>query len=332
MGERACRSVRGRASIATDVGTIGDRATTSRRADPGGRYYVVADGVGGLPAGGVASAMAVEVVRKRLDAARAELAALATTTQAARRDRVDEIVVSAVHDAHRAVYERARREPDKYGMSTTLDLVVLAGGEAVVAHVGDGRVYAIRDGAACQLTSDHNVRELMMASGSRSPTEARQMPGADLLLNAIGMNAELTIDLLHRELRAGDVVLLATDDLYDCLPDDELAGRLSSRRPAAALRDLVDRGRARVGRDDMTGIIVEIVDEPLGAPQRRPASPLPPPASPASRSIALGALRRAVPLPPDRSPPRHVASASASSDAAFVTLTDEVLDDDPVDP
>jgi len=319
---------RGRAVMRSDRGLVRERNEDAAYIDPDGEFFVIADGVGGYPAGDVASTMAVELVRQRLDAARVEIDAYAVKPSEARRDALEALLVAAVTEAHAAVYERAQAEPDKYGMATTLDVLLVAGTDAFVAHVGDSRVYLVRDGAERQLTSDHTIAEMIPG---RSPI-------TNVLLNAVGMSPEITIDLLHEELQPGDRLVLCTDGLYAYFPGDELAMRVGSGSTTAAMRELIDLARTRGGHDNITGVIIEVAEVPIEAPRVTRSG-----YQPQLRVIRTDrdeetmpntpfAKAKAAPPPlahPARGtmPPPRRASASGSLSGPLGAVNDDALDD-----
>src|SRR5688572_13311492 len=142
------------AVMVTDVGVVRDHNEDSAHVDPDGTFFIVADGMGGHAAGEVASAMAVETVKTTLENARPQIRSFAARpTEQGRRDLVG-LLQSSVLAAHQAVFQRGSKESDKQGMGTTLDVVMVAGNEAFIAHVGDSRTYLVREGRASQITTD----------------------------------------------------------------------------------------------------------------------------------------------------------------------------------
>lgn len=253
-----------RASMLTDVGMIREHNEDAAHVDPEGDFFIVADGMGGHAAGEVASAMAVEAVGAALAAARPEIAAFAgKPTEDGRRGLVG-VLENAVKAAHQAVFERGSREADKQGMGTTLDVLLLAGAEAFVAHVGDSRTYLIRDGKANQITTDHTVAEVLVIEGKLSVEEAQVSPLRTILVNAVGVAADVGVEMAHVTLKKGDHILLCSDGLHDYFPaEQEIAGVVSEAQPAEALDRLVTTAKNRGGHDNITGVLFEVLAVPL---------------------------------------------------------------------
>jgi serine/threonine protein phosphatase PrpC len=230
-------------------------------ADPQGMFFVVADGMGGHAAGEVASAMAVEEMRRALETARPQIAGFAQSPTEDARKQLVTLLEASVQKAHQAVYERGGRESDKKGMGTTLDVLLIADGEAFVAHVGDSRTYLLRSGSVAQVTTDHTVAEVLMIEGKLTAEEARMSPLRTILINAIGVSADVGVELAHIRLRRGDKLLLCSDGLHDYFPSElELGDLLSEGDGARGLEQLVNLAKERGGHDNITGILVEVVD------------------------------------------------------------------------
>ncbi|HTJ41114.1 MAG TPA: protein phosphatase 2C domain-containing protein [Kofleriaceae bacterium] len=273
----------------SDVGAVRDRNEDAAYADPDGRFVILADGMGGHSAGDVASAMAVEIAREMLEAGAHELAAFASDPTVARRRRVRAMLDRAIQLANEAISLRARREPDKRGMGTTLELVVLAGDEILVAHVGDSRTYLLRDGALTQLTFDHTVAETMRRAGTWTDEEADASPMRSALSSAVGVMDDPMIDHVGVPLEPGDRVLVCSDGLYDYFKADELGALLAGDDPDAALTALIAEARARGGHDNITGVIVDV--DPDGAPDAlddEPTTPINVPLEPAGPLNGMG--------------------------------------------
>jgi serine/threonine protein phosphatase PrpC len=256
--------LRVRAGMRTDVGVERANNEDSAFVDDGGRYAVLADGMGGAGAGEIASAIAVEEVRAALDGSADTFAAFDGEPSETGRDAVRAAIEQAVLHAHEAVAARAKAEPDKHGMGTTLDLVVVAGGEAFISHVGDGRTYLIRDGKALQITADHTVAAALQRAGALSDAEAANSPLRTVLASAIGLPKMFKVDHGHLELLAGDRLLICTDGLHGYFEDDDLAHRLSIAELGAALAGLIEDAKARGGKDNITGIVLDVFSTHAG--------------------------------------------------------------------
>lgn len=252
-----------RSHMITDVGMVRDHNEDCAYVDTGADFFVVADGMGGHAAGEVASAMAVATVREALETARTTIENFASSPSDDGRKELVTVLESAVRQAHQAVYDRGANETDKQGMGTTLDVVMLAGPEAFVAHVGDSRTYLVRDGKAAQITTDHTVAEVLVIEGKLSLEEAQISPLRTILVNAIGVAPDVGVEMAHVRLRTGDQLLLCSDGLHDYFPlEQELADHLTGANPEKALAEMVDIAKNRGGHDNITGVVVEILDAP----------------------------------------------------------------------
>ncbi|MGE0396776.1 MAG: PP2C family serine/threonine-protein phosphatase [Kofleriaceae bacterium] len=247
--------------LVTDVGVVRDHNEDSAHMEAGKGFFIVADGMGGHAAGEVASAMAVETVKKTLEGARAEIEAFKKAPSDPGRRGLVQLLQNAVLAAHQAVYQRGQAEQDKAGMGTTLDVVLVAGPEAFVAHVGDSRTYLIRDGKSSQITTDHTVAEVLVIEGKLTIEEAQVSPLRTILVNAIGVSADVGVEMAHVTLKKDDRLLLCSDGLHDYFPmEEEIAQRLSTESPGKALEEMVELAKTRGGHDNITGVTVHILD------------------------------------------------------------------------
>ena len=247
--------------LVTDVGVVRDHNEDSAFMEPSKGFFIVADGMGGHAAGEVASAMAVDTVRKTLEGARTEIEAFKKAPSDAGRRGIVQLLQNAVLSAHQAVYQRGQAEPDKAGMGTTLDVVLVAGPEAFVAHVGDSRTYLIRDGKPSQITTDHTVAEVLVIEGKLTIEEAQVSPLRTILVNAIGVSADVGVEMAHVTLKKGDRLLLCSDGMHDYFPaEDEIAERLSAEKPGEALSEMVELAKTRGGHDNITGVVCQVLE------------------------------------------------------------------------
>jgi serine/threonine protein phosphatase PrpC len=220
---------------------------------------VVADGMGGEPAGDVASRIAVDTLRD----------ALAEMPQGD----LGQALKLAYRKANEAVYRAAVDEPTYTGMGTTLTSALLHGKYATVAHVGDSRAYLLRGDGLTQITRDHTVVADEVAQGRISAEAARRDPRRNILTQAIGSHAKLDSRLpsiFELTLLPDDRLLLCSDGLYDVLPDDDLRRALSAQDPTVAAKGLVTLAKDRGTRDNATAVVAAAI------PTRVPAVPLTP--------------------------------------------------------
>jgi serine/threonine protein phosphatase PrpC len=247
--------------LVTDVGVVREHNEDSAYMEPTNGFFIVADGMGGHAAGEVASAMAVDTVRKTLEEARRDIDTFKRAPTDAGRRGIVQLLQSAVLSAHQAVFQRGQHEADKAGMGTTLDVVLIAGPEAFVAHVGDSRTYLVRDGRSSQITTDHTVAEVLVIEGKLTIEEAQVSPLRTILVNAIGVSADVGVEMAHVTLKRGDRMLLCSDGLHDYFPsEDEIAQKLSTAAPGDALKDMVELAKTRGGHDNITGVAVQVTE------------------------------------------------------------------------
>lgn len=210
--------------------------------------FMVADGMGGHAAGEVASQMAVEVVAADLEPLKDLESADALET-----------VSTALRHANRAVYERSAMERDKLGMGTTASVLVLSDDRFIIGHLGDSRIYLLRDGELRQLTHDHSVVQEQIDAGLLTRDEARRHRQSNVITRCVGMGWDVEPDITDGEVKQGDVFLLASDGLTGMVEDWRLQQLLSSRVPPARMVDaMISEANARGGVDNITVVIVRV--------------------------------------------------------------------------
>jgi PPM family protein phosphatase len=223
---------------------------------------VVADGMGGHPAGDVASQMAMNTLIEAFSSLPDGDLGLALK-QAYRR-------------ANEVVFQAGEDEPAHTGMGTTLTSALLHGKYATIAHVGDSRAYLLRGDALTQVTRDHTVVADEVAQGRITAEAARRDPRRNRLTHVIGTHPRLESKLpaiFELTLLPGDRLLLCSDGLYDVLDDGEMRRLLVEQDPGDAARLLVEAAKERGTRDNATAVVAAAI------PTRAPAAALPSPAS-----------------------------------------------------
>lgn len=159
--------------------------------------------------------------------------------------------------ANERILSTARSQPELAGMGTTLVALLVAGGRAAVAHVGDSRVYRLRSGRIRQLTDDHSLVGELQRRGEISADAAREHPHRHVLTRALGVRTEAEPDLGELMLAPGDVFVLCSDGLTNHVCDEEIEKAVIGEHELdAACEGLVALANARGGEDNVTVLIV----------------------------------------------------------------------------
>ena len=218
--------------------------------------FVVADGMGGHLAGDVASSTAVEIISSRSDTASAE---------------DPQTLADLIRRANSAIWEKAHDDPMLRGMGTTCTLVLLDGNRAHIAHVGDSRAYVLHDGRLQQVTEDHTLVARMVKEGRLQAEDAERHPQRSIITRALGVDADVEVDLDTLDLTSGDRLLLCSDGLSSMIDHDSIESALRDHAdPQDAADELVRRANAAGGEDNIT---VVVIDANGRSPQKRPAVP-----------------------------------------------------------
>jgi serine/threonine protein phosphatase PrpC len=255
-------SMRVRAFSKSHVGVRRSNNEDSCLVDEDLHMYVVADGMGGHESGEVASALAVQTVQSELSKHRKDLEARAADGTLEGRRLVLERLNQSVHTAHRTIFETSKREQQKRGMGTTLDMLYLCGGNAYLAHVGDSRVYLARGGTIYQLTEDHTLAAQQLRNGQITEADFAKSPVRNIIYQALGVVPNLEVDTLHLDVYPGDLFLLCSDGLYESLGPSDMAQILQDAKGEAAVDLLIDLGCVKGGHDNLTVVLVYVEDGP----------------------------------------------------------------------
>lgn len=221
--------------------------------------YVVADGMGGYEGGEVASATAVESIREFFRA-NAEDDGV-TWPYGVRRELsfAENMVRVAVRSANQAVM--VRRRGALANMGSTVVVLSLQGDRAVVAHMGDSRIYRVRGGSVEQLTRDHSMYNELCDAGASDLGPERDFGYRNIVTRALGFTTSAGDEptLGEVEAREGDVFLLCTDGLYETIEDDMIIGAVrASETLDGACETLVDLAYERGSSDNITAVLVRV--------------------------------------------------------------------------
>lgn len=220
--------------------------------------YIVADGVGGQAKGEVASSEAVDQVRMWV---RRHLAEIEGYLAEGTDDGVVEVrrlLEAGVQQACYMLFSIAEIDPEKKGMSTTMSVLFARGGHAILAQVGDSRVYRRRGDEVAQLTEDHTLINYKLKHGLITPQEAAEAGGKNVITRAVGHKDYVQVDTFAAGMVVGDRYLLCTDGLHGYLAGETELRAILEDDPAEAVRKAVALANDRGGRDNVTCVIVSV--------------------------------------------------------------------------
>jgi serine/threonine protein phosphatase PrpC len=248
-------------AVRTDAGLRRSSNEDSHSSRPELGLFVVADGMGGHVAGEVASRVAVE-----------SIAAFIQETAGADKNRTwpfpFEPALSLEANRLKAAFRLANRRiaaaiadsQDLRGMATTASAILHGPAQSCVGHIGDSRVYMLRDGALTQLTHDHSWVEEQVRAGTLTPAAARQHPWRNVVTRALAGGDDPDIDVVELRPVRGDRYLLCSDGLFGVVPDERIGALVGDR--AASLEDicgkLIDAANAAGGPDNITAMLLQV--------------------------------------------------------------------------
>ena len=226
----------------TDVGQVRTSNEDSFLVDERLGLFAVADGMGGHSAGEVASFTALEALR----------AAIASQKN----------LEQAIAVANEAVYEKASQDESLEGMGTTMTAFTLGpDGTPIVGQVGDSRAYLLRDGQLSQLTQDHSLVEELVQEGTITQEQADVHPQRAIITRALGIEPTVEVDVFSTPVRTGDRLLLCSDGLTSMIRPEQISRILQLEEdPAHAAESLVDAANEAGGEDNVTAVVIDIVD------------------------------------------------------------------------
>lgn len=227
------------------------------------QFYVVADGVGGHSRGEVASRETVEQLEMWVHKFRAQIDELSERWERGDDDarwEIRRLLENGVKHACYMVFGMAELDPDKRGMSTTCSAMLLCGSSAFAVHVGDSRVYRMRDGEVLQLTEDHTLVNYKLKQGLMTPAQARNARGKNVITRAVGHKDYVQVDTVDVDIRVGDRFLLCTDGLHNYLRNhDEIRELIADDSIDACAHAAISLANQRGGKDNITTIVVEVI-------------------------------------------------------------------------
>jgi protein phosphatase len=224
-----------------------------------GTLFMVADGLGGAAAGEIASDLAINTVyeemRERwMHSEKKDPQAFASALKA------------ATEAANSKIFAYALEHPEHRGLGTTATVAGLLGDTLYLAQVGDSRAYVIRNGEAMQITKDQSLMQRLVEAGELTQEEAERSERRNIILQALGPEPTVRIDLTHQQLRQNDILVLCTDGLSGLVKKEEIAEVVTGTDDLVeACRQLIDRANENGGPDNITAIVAKMEGSGLQA-------------------------------------------------------------------
>lgn len=206
--------------------------------------YIVADGMGGHKAGNIASSYSIkffcEYINNCYD------------------NEILDIIVSAVKYSNDKVYSMSLDNDDYYNMGTTFLAAVINDGKLYIAHVGDCRLYIIRNERIYQITTDHTYVMEMVKAGEITYDEAKIHPKRNIITRALGIEIGITVDGLINDVLEGDIILICSDGLSNMLTDNEILQIVNNSETEIAQKskELINTANNNGGRDNISVIVI----------------------------------------------------------------------------
>lgn len=231
----------------SDVGCRRSNNEDSTASDAGLGILVLADGMGGHNAGEVASSIAVTSVYHDIILGLGNL----------EPDKCSQLIYEATNNANSIIYKVGKEYKQCEGMGTTIIVALVHDGKISIAHVGDSRLYRIRNNNFEQITKDHSLVQELVDRGLFSLEEAKKNAPRNLVTRALGLKAEVKIDIIEEQLAKNDIYLVCSDGLTDMVENEEIRLTLSrySDNLIKAADKLVEKAKEYGGIDNISVIL-----------------------------------------------------------------------------
>jgi len=223
--------------------------------------FIVADGMGGHASGEVASQMAIDTMRDFFRATSKDPEATWPYKMDKSRGYQENRLITGIKLANLRIFEAAQRNAGQRGMGTTMVSLLAVDDGVLVGHVGDSRVYRLREGKLTQLTEDHSLLNDYIKMKRLSPEEIANFPHKNVIVRALGMKESVKVDCFLDKPEVGDVYVLCTDGLSGPVTDEEIRDIMHSNRHDLnnVSKGLIERANKNGGPDNITVILARVL-------------------------------------------------------------------------
>jgi len=243
----------------TDVGLLREHNEDAIASDATMGFVILADGMGGYKAGEVASEMAVLSITAEIKEAMLDFQP-GQQSEVSSQQPEAQLIVDAVRNANAAIYHASQTHPQCEGMGTTLVVGLFTNNKLLVGHIGDSRMYRLRNQLLTQITEDHSLLQEQIKAGLISPEQARFATNRNLVTRALGIDPEVELELNEYDVEVDDIYLLCSDGLSDLVDDDMIQSALNAYGLdlADAAEVLVALANGNGGKDNVSVVLVRV--------------------------------------------------------------------------
>ena len=214
------------------------------------KLFIVADGMGGANAGGVASSMAIEYVKQLILEKFDEV----------KEDRIflQDLIKDAIIGANKYIYEKSLENEQYSGMGTTIVVAIVYKGKVFIGHVGDSRIYRIRKHIIRQLTKDHSYVQILVQNGTITREEAENHPQKNMLVKALGCEETVEPDVMVKGFLKDDILLMCTDGLTNLIKVNEIYEEVINGKDdlVSTCNNLISHSKKNGGYDNISVILI----------------------------------------------------------------------------
>lgn len=244
----------------SDVGQLRDHNEDAVASDLNIGLVILADGMGGYKAGEVASEVAVLTVAAEIAEAMSDKKPLRLRSKLLPES---EMLIQAVDKANTAIYHISQQQPQCAGMGTTIVAGIFTNNKLIVGHIGDSRMYRLRDKVLTQLTEDHSLVQEQIKAGEITEAQAKNADNKNLVTRALGIDPDVDLELHEHDVVMSDVYLLCSDGLTEMVTDDEISIMLQEAgyNIERAAVNLIRFANEKGGKDNVSVVIAYVKKE-----------------------------------------------------------------------
>ena len=261
--------LRVRAWAQTDVGRHRSHNEDNYLIDLKLGLFGVADGMGGHEGGEVASETSLKVLRRAVQERYEEMVRLTKENPEKHRQRILGLIDECIQASTKAVFDISKKKAKSRGMGTTLSVLMILGNKGIIAHVGDSRIFLLRQNQIFQLTEDHSLVKEQLKLGLITEEEAERSPYKNVITRAVGAAENVKVDTLFVDLFEGDRFLLCSDGLHGYFQEGEIGPYMAEPQPEKIPASLINLSNERGGKDNITAVVLQVEDVTPKSQQER---------------------------------------------------------------